>query len=144
MVVAFLTIVAAAGATSVYFVGESQHRRDRTDILRWEARALPAAADAISIEDGLHADMSVAEVVSARTALQRDLTTITRRPLPEIVRPAVAAYIEAFRRAEAALAAVGTTSFLAAKGRATAAFDTAAAAVQTLVCRARLPACVTP
>lgn len=144
MVVASLIVAAAVGATAVYYAGEAQHRRDRSDILRWETRALPAATDASQLQQSLRASMQVAEIVPLRTRLQHDLDAITGTPLPEIVRPPAAAYAEAIRRTEASLEAIGTPSFGAAQVRAKAAFATAATAVQTLECRARLPACSSP
>lgn len=144
MVVGLLTLVAAGGATAVYFAAQAQHRRDRADILRWEARALPAARDAEMLQRSLRSSMPVAEIVRLRTALQHDLDAIIGAPLPEIVRPPAAAYQEALRRTEASLEAIGTASFAAAQARANEAFNAASAAVQTLVCRARLPGCSSP
>ena len=144
MVVAFLTVVAAAGATGVCYAGEAQHRRDRADIIRWEARALPAARDASSLQRSLRAKMPVAEIVRLRTRLQDDVAAITASPLPDIVKPPAAAYVEAIRRTEASLEAIGTPSFPGAQARAAAAFRDAAAAVQTVVCRAPLPDCSSP
>jgi hypothetical protein len=144
MVVATLTAIAAGGATAVYFAGEAQHRRDRADIIAWEARALPAARDASKLRDRLRATMPLAQIIAARAALGRDLNTLTAAPLPEVVRPAAAAYTEAIRRTETTLEAVGTPSFGEAWRRAGAAFTAAATAEQDLVCRARLPACLRP
>ena len=144
MVVVALTILAAGGATTVYFVGEAQHRRDRADILRWEARALPAAEDASALQQSLRASMQVAQIVQLRSRLQRDLDAITRAPLPDIVKAAAAAYVDAIRKTEGSLEAIGTAAFQVVQNRAKAAFVAAAAAVQTLVCRARLPACTSP
>ena len=144
MVVATLTVVAAAGATGVYYAGEAQHRRDRTDILRWEARALPAARDASDLQRSLQATTPQAQIGRLRTRLRDDLAAITGSPLPDIVKPPTAAYVEAIRRTEASLDAVGSPSFQAAQTRAAAAFHDAAAAVQTVVCRAHLPGCSSP
>jgi len=144
MVVVTLVVVAAVGATAVYFVGEAQHRRDRADILRWEARALPAAEDASALQQSLLASMPVAEIVQLRSRLQRDLDAISRSPLPDIVKPAAAAYVDAIRKTEGSLEAIGTSAFPVVQNRAKAAFAAGAAAVQTLVCRARLPACASP
>jgi hypothetical protein len=144
MVVGTLVVVAAIGATAVYFAGEAQHRRDRADILRWEARALPAAEDASALQQSLRASMPVAEIVRLRSRLQRDLDAITRAPLPDIEKPPAAAYVDAIRRTEASLEAIGTSAFQPVQDRAKAAFVAAAAAVRTLVCRARLPACASP
>jgi hypothetical protein len=141
MVVGALTAVAAAGATGVYYVGEAQHRRDRADIVRWEARALPAANDASTLQRSLRAAMPVTETSRLRSRLQVDLDAIAGEPLPDIVKPAAAAYADAIRKTEASLDAIGTAGFEAVQTRANAAFGAAAAAVQTLVCRARLPAC---
>jgi hypothetical protein len=141
MVVASLTAIAAGGATAVYFAGEAQHRRDRADIIAWEARALPAAQEAAAVPGRLRASMPRAEIVAARTVLERDLNALIESPLPGVVRAAAAAYAEAIRRTEAALDAVGTPSFDEARRRASAAFMTAATSEQDLVCRARLPAC---
>jgi hypothetical protein len=144
MVVASLTVIAAGGATAVYFAGEAQHRRDRADIVAWEARALPAAIDAAGLRGRLSSTMSLPSIVSARSRLGRDLKTLTGRPIPEIVRPTVAAYVEAIRRTEAALEAVGTPSFAEAWRRAGAAFEAAMTTEHALVCKARLPACAGP
>ena len=144
MVVGFLTVVALGGATGVYFAGEAQHRRDRADIVRWEARALPAARDAETRQEALRPTMPAAQVGEIRTALQRDIDAIVAAPLPEIVRPAAAAYVEAIRKTAASLEAVGSASFERAQAQARSAFAAAAAAEQTLVCRARLPACSSP
>jgi len=144
MVVATLTAVAAAGATTVYFVGEAQHRRDRADITAWEARALSAAREASSVRDSLRAMMPLSAIVAARSTLTRDLNTITAAPLPGIVRPTVAAYVDAIRRTNAALDAVGSSSFAEAWRRAGAAFAAASTTEQNLVCKARLPACGGP
>jgi len=144
MVVASLTVVAAVGATAVYFAGEAQHRRDRSDIVRWEARALPAGRDASALQQSLRASMPAATIGQLRSRLQRDLDAITRPPLPDIVKPPAAAFVDAIRRTQASLQAVGSPSFQAAQARAAAAFRTALAAVRTVECRARLPACSIP
>jgi len=144
MVVASLTVIAAGGATAVYFAGEAQHRRDRADIIAWEARALSAARDASAVRDRLRATMPPAQIFAARAALGSDLTALTAPPLAEVVRPAAAAYAEAIRRTQAALEAVGTPSFAKAWRRAGVAFTIAATSEQDLVCRARLPACSRP
>ena len=144
MVVATLTLVAAGGATTVYFVGEAQHRRDRADILRWEGRALPATKDASAVQQSLRASMHVTEIVRLRSRLQRDLDAITRAPLPDIVKPAAAAYVDAIRKTEGSLEAIGTPAFQVVQGRAQAAFVAAGDAVQTILCRARLPDCSSP
>ena len=144
MVVVTLTLVAAGGATTVFFVGEAQHRRDRADILRWEARALPAAQDAAVLQQSLRRSIPVDEIVQLRSRLQRDLDAITRAPLPDIVKPAAAAYVDAIRKTEGSLEAIGTGAFEVVQNRAKTAFTAAAAAVQTLVCRARLSACASP
>jgi len=144
MVAVTLVAVAAIGATSVYFAGEAQHRRDRADILRWEARALPAASDASALQQSLRASMPVAEIVPLRSRLQRDLDAITGAPLPDIVKPAAAAYLDALKKTEASLEAIGTSNFQSVQNRAKAAFAAAVVAVQALVCRARLPACSSP
>jgi hypothetical protein len=144
MVVASLTVIAAGGATAVYFAGEAQHRRDRVDIIAWEKRALPAARDASAVRDRLRATMPLAQIIAARAALGRDLNALTAAPLPEVVRPAAAAYAEAIRRTEATLEAVGTPLFAEAWRRAGVAFTAAATSEQDLVCRARLPACSRP
>jgi len=57
------------------------------------------------------------------------------------VKPPAAAYVEAIRRTEASLEAIGTPSFPGAQVRAAAAFRDAAAAVQVVVCRAHLSGC---
>jgi len=142
MVVASLTVIAAGGATAVYFAGEAQHRRDRKDIIAWEARALPAVADASAIRNRLRATMPPPEIIAARGVLERDVNTVIGSPLPGVVRPAAAAYAEAIRMTEAALEAVGTSSFAEAWRRAGTAFAAAATFEQDLVCRARLPACL--
>jgi hypothetical protein len=144
MVVASLTVIAAGGATAVYFGGEAQHRRDRADITAWELRALPAAKDAAAVRDRLRATMPLTEIIAARRMLQRDLNTLIAPPLAGVVRPAAAAYAEAIKRTEAALEAVGSSSFAEAWRRAGTAFAAAAASEQNLVCRARLPACARP
>ena len=144
MVVVTLVAVAAIGATAVYFVGEAQHRRDRADILRWEARALSAAEDASALQQSLRAAMPVVEIVQLRSRLRRDLDAITRAPLPDIVKPAAAAYVDAIRKTESSLEAIGTSAFPIVQNRARAAFAAGARAVQALVCRARLPACPSP
>ena len=144
MVVASLTVIAAGGATAVYFAGEAQHRRDRVDIIAWEARALPAARDASAVRDRLRDTMPPAEIVAARGELERDLHALIAASLAEVVRPAAAAYVDAIRRTVAALEAVGTSSFAEAWRRAGAGFTAAATAEQDLVCRARLPACARP
>ena len=128
----------------MYFAAQAQHRRDRRDVAAWEARAAPAARDAETMVESLRQSMPVSRIVTIRSALERDLAAITRAPLPEIVRPAVSLYIEAFRRSEATLEAVGATSFAAAKARAQAAFAAAGSAVHDLDCRARMPACTSP
>ena len=144
MVVVALTVVAGVGASAVYFAAQAQHRRDRRDISAWEARALPAARDGQTMVGTLRPSMPVSQIVTIRSALERDLVAITRSPLPEIVRPAADLYIEAFRRSESALEAVGTASFRTAMARALAAFARAATAVHDLDCRARMPACASP
>jgi hypothetical protein len=144
MIVASLTVIAAGGATAVYFAGEAQHRRDRRDIVVWESRALPAATDAAAVRERLRATMSLPEIIAARGVLQRDLNTLIAPPLPGVVQSAAAAYAEAIRGTEAALEAVGTSSFAEAWRRAGAAFAAAATFEQDLVCRARLPACARP
>ena len=144
MVAATLTLVAASGATAVYYGAQAQHRRDRNDILRWEARALPAAHDAEARVQALRATLRSADIARVRAALGNDLEAITRAPLPEIVRPPAAAYVEALKRSEAVLEAIGTASFEAALTRAKAAFVAARSAVQTLDCKGRLPACSNP
>jgi hypothetical protein len=144
MVVASLTAIAAGGATAVYFAGEAQHRRDRKDIVAWEARALPAARDAASVRDRLRATMPLPEIIGARRLLERDLNTLIAPPLAGVIRPVAAAYAEAIRRTEATLEAVGSSSFASAWRRAGTAFAAAATSEQNLVCRARLPACARP
>ena len=144
MVVVFLTVVAVGGATGVYFAGEAQHRRDRADIVRWEARALPAARDAEARQRMLRGAMPAREIAETSVALQRDIDAIAAPPLPEIVRPAAAAYVEAIMKTAVSLQVVGSASFGRAQSQARAAFAAAAAAEQTLVCRARLPACSRP
>jgi hypothetical protein len=141
MVVASLTVIAAGGATAVYFAGEMQHRRDRADIIAWEARALPAAKDAAAVPDRLRATMPLPDILAARRNLERDLSTVIASPLPGVVQEVAAAYAEAIRRTEAALDGVGMPSFAQAQRRAAAAFMAAATAEQDLVCRAHLPAC---
>ena len=141
MVVVSLTVVAAVGATAVYFAGEAQHRRDRSDIIRWEARALPAGRDASALQQSLRASMPVTKIVQLRSRLTRDLEAITRAPLPDIVKPPAAAFVDAIRGTEASLEAIGSPSFQAAQTRAAAAFRAATAAVEVVECRARLPAC---
>jgi hypothetical protein len=141
MVVASLTAIAAGGATAVYFAGEAQHRRDRADIVAWEARALPAAKDAAAVRARLRGTMPLAEIVAARGVLERDLSTVIASPLAGVVRAAAAAYAEAIRRTEATLEAVGTSAFEEAWRRAGSAFAAAVTSEQDLVCRARLPAC---
>src|SRR5437667_7834493 len=69
MVLAALTVVAAGGATAVYFAGEAQHRHDRADIVAWEARALPAARDASAVRDQLRATMPAEQIAEARARL---------------------------------------------------------------------------
>jgi hypothetical protein len=144
MVVAALTTVAAGGATAVYYAGESQHRRDRADIVRWEARALPAATEAATVRASLTTSMPAAAIANARSTLQRDLAAIVSPPLPEIVRPAAAAYESAISKTLAALNAIGSPGFSLASQGASAAFEQAARTEQTLVCRARLPVCREP
>jgi hypothetical protein len=144
MVVASLTVIAAGGATAVYFAGEAQHRRDRADIIAWEARALPAAKDAAAVRDRLRGTMPPIEIKAARRALARDMSTLIAPPLAGVVRAAAAAYAEAIRRTQAALDAVGTASFADAWRLAGTAFARATTAEQDLACRARLPACGRP
>jgi hypothetical protein len=144
MVVVSLTAIAAGGATAVYFAGEAQHRRDRADIIAWQARALPAAIDASMVRVRLSSTMSLPSIIAARSELQRDLDSLTAPPIPEIVRPTLSAYEEAIRRTEAALEAAGTPSFAEALRRAGAAFALAKTTEHALVCRARLPACTKP
>ncbi len=139
-----LTVVAAAGATAVYFAGEAQHRRDRSDIVRWESRALPAARDAERVQRSVRASMRAADVASARATLQRDLAAIVAAAVPEIVRPAAAAYVDAIKETQTSLEAVGTPKFEKAQRRATAAFAAAEGAVRSLLCRANLAGCVRP
>jgi len=141
MVVLTLTIVAAGGATAVYFTAEAQHRRDRADIVRWEGRAVPAARDAASVRSTLRGTMSPDQVSATRARLQRDLDAIVSPPLPEIVRPAAAAYQAAISETAAALDFLGTSKFDEALNRAALAFDEAARTEQVLVCRAELPSC---
>jgi hypothetical protein len=143
MIAVTLTAVAAAGATAVYYAGEAQHRRDRADISRWEARALPAAQDAAAIQRTLRASLTGPEIARLRARLRADAASITASPLPDVVKPAAAAYLDAIRKTEASLGAAGI-AFQGAQNIARAAFVAADAAVQTLVCRARLPACSNP
>jgi len=144
MVVVSLSLVAAAGATAVYFAGEAQHRRDRADIIAWEARALPAARQASAVRNRLRGTMSPTEIAAARAELERDLTAVIAAPLPEVVRPAASGYAAAIQKTEAAIEAVGTSSFAEAWRKAGAAFAAAATSEQNLVCRARLPSCARP
>lgn len=141
MVVLALTVVAASGATAVYFAGEAQHRRDRADIVRWEARALSAAEDAAAVRDSLTSSMPAASLASARAALQRDAAAIVEQPIPEIVRPTAAAYQTAISKTLATLDVVGSAQFQAAWRAAGIAFKQAARTEQDLVCKARLPNC---
>src|SRR2546430_17437256 len=76
MVLAALTVVAAGGATAVYFAGEGQHRRDRADIFAWEARALPAARDASAVRDQLRATMPAEQNSEPRARLAHDPNTL--------------------------------------------------------------------
>jgi hypothetical protein len=144
MVVVSLSLIAVVGATAVYFAGEAQHRRDRADIIAWEARAHPAARDALAVRNRLRRTMASTEIVGERAELERDLKLLIAAPLPEVVRPAASAYAEAIRKTEAALEAVGTPSFARVWRRAGVAFAAAATSEQNLVCRARLPACARP
>ncbi|HEV2685767.1 MAG TPA: hypothetical protein VGW79_03925 [Actinomycetota bacterium] len=144
MVVLTLTLVAAAGATAVYYTGESQHRRDRADIVRWERDALPAALDAERIEQSLRGEVRKGEPRLLLVALQHDQHTVATPPIPEIMRPAAAAYLDAVEKTQDSLQAYGTPSFERLQALAEAGFAAAKAALQTVLCRARLPACSSP
>jgi hypothetical protein len=144
MVVALLVVVAVVGATAVYLAGEAQHRRDRRDVVRWEHDGLPAARDAETLQRALRPTMISTEIAAGRGRLEQDARAIVGAAGPEVVRPAAAAWLEAIKKTEASLMAVGTPSFSGQQTRATAAFEVAESAEHTLVCRARLPGCSGP
>src|SRR6266700_7770364 len=109
MVAVVLTLVAAGGATGVYFSGQAQHRRDRAEILAWERNVLPAGVEAQQIQRSL--EHTGVDRAAARTSLARDRSVLLAGPVAEVVRPAVASYVTAIDKALVALDAAGTSGF---------------------------------
>ncbi|MGZ4203926.1 MAG: hypothetical protein ACXVES_01345 [Actinomycetota bacterium] len=136
MVAVVLTLIAAGGATAVFFSGEAQHRRDREDVRSWEARALPMAVHARLTEQ--HVAESGTDVASTRASLLADRSALVAAAVDEIVRPAARAYIDAIDKTLAALDAYGTSGFREALRAADNAFAQAEATERDLSCRAGL------
>jgi hypothetical protein len=159
MVALTLTVVTAGGATAVFFVAHAQHESDRKDITRWLDTRYPTARHAVRLlvaQDLLLEDSArrVRRIASASLAsIKGDRMTLLEGPLPEILQPVTARYVdaitlavEAFDAARAAaidgkLEPIESRDYRTLWIRASKSFDVADDAVRELLCRARLPSC---
>jgi len=161
IVVVTLALVAAAGATTVYFVARAQHDRDQRDIRAWLRDRYPAARRASELVTAQRSllDRSPDKVATVvKISLRRlngDAAVLFMRPLPQIMSPVTVKYLAAIADTQDALtgahlaSADGTIDqtekarFTALLNRAESAFKAADDAKRDLVCRARLPECST-
>ena len=159
MIVVTLAIVAAGGATAVFFVADAQHDRDRADITAWLGSRFPVAQDALKVVGAqelllAHPLVEVRTTVSiALVDLLKDQTALLRRPIPEILEPVTARYGSAIVSAIAALDAANAVIDDGILGsgereryaklwrKAMSDFGAADAARRDLLCRARMPQC---
>ena len=159
MVAVALALVAAIGATAVFFAARAQHDRDSRDIRAWLSERLPAAQYAAHIVESRRSFLESSPrrirvlVPILLDGLDQAEMVLLEKPIAEIVQPLTSRYITALARASGAFNAARDAVMdgrldageIARYARlwtlASDAFEAADEAEHDLVCRARLPEC---